>query len=83
MEFIKAQDLKTIVNVMNALQKDVINSAMCGLTETQDKHSLTVDAKLINAIEKYLIEAGYMVYLKQSKDVMGTPFTTIKLKWGE
>lgn len=83
MEFIKAQDLKTVANIMKALQKDVITSAMCGLTETQDKHLLIVDAKLVNVIEKYLIEAGYNVYLEQSKDVMGTPFTLIKLIWGE
>lgn len=83
MEFIKAQDLKTVANIMNALQKDIINSAMCGLTETRDKHSLTVDSKLINAIEKYLTDAGYKVYLKQATSINGVAYTVIKVNWSE
>ncbi len=83
MEFIKAQELKKVSDIMNAIQKDVINSAMFGCTETQTKHYLYLDSKLVNEIEKYLIDAGYKVYLKQGFDSYGAKYTTLTVKWDE
>lgn len=83
MEFIKAQDLKTVANILNTLQKDVINSAMYGYIETQNKHKLKVDEQVINEIEKYLLDAGYKVYLEQGADFDGSLYTYITLVWGE
>lgn len=83
MEFIKAQDLKTVANILNTLQKDVINSVMNGYIETQNKHKLKVDEQVINEIEKYLLDAGYKVYLEQCADFDGSLYTYITLVWGE
>lgn len=83
MNFIKAQDLKAVSDIINELQRDAINSAINGFTETQDKHSLTVDPKIITVIEKCFIDAGYNVYLDQAIDIEGSNFTLITLTWGE
>ena len=83
MEFIKAKDLKTVSNIMNALQKDVINSAMIGNTETQLRHKLRIDEKLTKELEKYLVDAGYKVYLDQGRDFDGASCLFLTLDWSE
>lgn len=83
MEFIKAQDLKTVASIVKDLQADVMNSAMSGYSRTQKQHKLTIEDRLINRIERNLTEAGYKVKLTQGKDFDGTPYTYITLVWGE
>lgn len=84
MEFIKAQDLKTVAGIMKDLQFDVMNSAMVGCVRTQNIHKLNMPVELINHIKQYFTDIGYKVVLHQGNDQIGCePYTLITLFWGE
>ena len=84
MEFIKAQDLKTVANILKALQFDVMTSAMAGCVRTQKQHILSIPAELIDLIKAYLTDCGYRVDLHQGNNkIGGEPYTLITLFWGE
>lgn len=84
MEFIKAQDLKTVANILKALQFDVMTSATAGCVRTQKQHKLTIPAELIDHIKAYLTDCGYRVDLHHGNNkIGGEPYTLITLFWGE
>lgn len=83
MDFIEAQDLKKVADIIKNLQNDVMNSAILGHTRTQNTHPLTINVKLINRIKQNLTEAGYEVVLTDGKTIDGLPYTLITLKWGK
>lgn len=84
MEFIKAQDLKTVANILKELQFDVMTSAMAGCVRTQNIHKLNMPDVLINHIKQYFTDIGYKVVLHQGNNQLGgEPYTLITLFWGE
>ena len=84
MEFIKAQDLKTVANILKALQFDVMTSATAGCVRTQKQHKLTIPVELINYIKVYFTDCGYRVDLHHGNNkIGGEPYTLITLFWGE
>lgn len=83
MEFIKVQDIKTVANILKALQFDVMTSAMAGCVRTQKQHKLTIPEKLINHIKEYLTDCGYKVVLHKGINFDGSSYTLITLIWGK
>lgn len=83
MEFIKAQDLKTVANILKALQFDVMTSATAGCVRTQKQHKLTIPAELIDHIKAYLTDCGYKVVLHKGINFNGSSYTLITLIWGK